>query len=181
MLTGARFIQGIGAAIECAMVLGILVNLYPEPRERAKAVGVYAFIGAAGSTIGLLIGGVLTQAFSWHWIFLINLPFGIAAVVIALTLLDEQEGLGMSKGVDIAGGLLVTAAAVLAVFGFVQSSNDGWGSPVTLSCLAGAVALAGVFVGVEERHPTPLVPKRILHSHNLMCVGAVRALFCFGS
>jgi EmrB/QacA subfamily drug resistance transporter len=181
MLTAARFLQGVGAAAECAMVLGILVNLYPDAHERAKAVGVYAFIGAAGGTVGLLIGGVLTQALSWHWIFLINLPFGVAAVVIAVTLLDEHQGLGIAEGVDIAGGLLVTGAAVLAVYGFVQSSNDGWASPVTLSCLAGAVVLGVMFVVVEERHANPLVPKRILHSHNLVCVGAVRALFCFGS
>jgi EmrB/QacA subfamily drug resistance transporter len=181
LLTSARFLQGIGAAIECSMVLGILVNLYPEPDERAKAVGVYAFIGAAGGTVGLLIGGALTQALSWHWIFFINLPFGAAAVIIALTLINEQDGLGMGSGVDIGGGLLVTAAAVLAVYGFVQSTNDGWGSPVTLGCLAGSVLLGLLFIAVEERHPTPLVPKHILHSRNLVCVGAVRALFCFGS
>jgi EmrB/QacA subfamily drug resistance transporter len=181
LLTTARFIQGIGAAIECSMVLGILVNLYPEPYERAKAVGVYSFISAAGGTVGLLVGGVLTQALSWHWIFFINLPFGVAAVVIALTLIDEHDGLGMGTGFDIGGGLLVTAAAVLAVYGFVQSSNDGWASPVTLSCLAGSAVVGVLFIAVEERHPTPLVPKRILHSRNLVCVGAVRALFCFGS
>ena len=181
MLTAARFLQGIGAAIECAMVLGILVGLYPDPHERARAVGVYAFIGAAGGSIGLLIGGVLTQALSWHWIFLINLPFGVVALVIALTVIDEHEGLGIAEGVDIAGGLLVTAAAVCAVYGFVQSSNDGWGSPVTLGCLAAAVVLAVAFVFVEEHHHNPLVPQRILHSRNLICVGAVRGLFCFGS
>jgi EmrB/QacA subfamily drug resistance transporter len=181
MLTAARFLQGIGAAVECAMVLGILVSLYPDPHERAKAVGVYAFIGASGGSIGLLIGGALTQALSWHWIFLINLPFGVVALVIALTVIDEHEGLGLSKGVDIAGGFLVTAAAVFAVYGFVQSDNDGWASPVTVGCLAAAVVLAIAFVIVEEHHQNPLVPRRILHSRNLVCVGAVRALFCFGS
>ena len=181
MLTAARFLQGIGAAVECAMVLGIIVSLYPDAHERAKAVGVYAFVGAAGGTIGLLIGGALTQALSWHWIFFINLPFGVAALIIAVTSIDEHEGLGMSQGVDIGGGLLVTAAAVFAVYGFVQSSNDGWVSPVTIGCLAAAVALAITFVVVEEHHPNPLVPRRILHSRNLICVGSVRALFCFGS
>jgi EmrB/QacA subfamily drug resistance transporter len=181
VLTAARFVQGVGAAIECAMVLGIIVSLFPDPRERAGAVGVYAFVGAAGGTIGLLVGGALTQALSWHWIFFINLPFGVLALVIALAVLDENEGLGISQGVDIVGGLLVTLAAVLAVYGFVQSSTEGWTSPVTVACLTGAVGLAIGFVVVEHHHHNPLVPRRILHSHNLVCVGAVRALFCFGS
>ncbi len=181
VLTAARFVQGVGAAVECAMVLGIIVGLYPEPRERARAVGVYAFVGASGGTIGLLVGGALTQALSWHWIFFINMPFGALALVIALTTIDENHGLGISQGIDILGGLLVTFAALLAVYGFVQSATDGWASPLVVGSLAAATGLAIGFVVVEHRHSHPLVPRHVLHSRNLVCAGTVRALFCFGS
>src|SRR4051794_13807153 len=110
VLIGARFVQGIGGATTSAVILGMIVTMFPEPREQARAIGVYSFVASAGASIGLLMGGVLTQALNWHWIFFVNLPIGIAAAVLAMRYVDGQEGIGIRQGADVAGALLVTGA-----------------------------------------------------------------------
>src|ERR687894_746686 len=110
MLVGARFAQGIGGAMTSAVVLGMIVTMYPEPREQAKAIGVYAFVASAGGSIGLIAGGVLTQAISWHWIFFINVPIGIATGVLTLRLLERDRGVGFAAGADVLGAVLITGS-----------------------------------------------------------------------
>src|SRR2546426_6338066 len=108
MLIGARFVQGIGGALSSAVILGMIVTMFPEPREQAKAIGVYSFVASAGASIGLLLGGVLTEAINWHWIFFVNLPIGVATALLALRLVEDREGIGLREGADIPGALLLT-------------------------------------------------------------------------
>src|SRR3982074_414547 len=126
MLVGARFLQGIGGAFTSAVILGMIVTMFPEPREMAKAIGVYAFVASAGGAVGLLAGGVLTQSINWHWIFFINIPIGIATAVLALRLLRKDKGIGLGRGTDVAGALLITGAMMLSVFTIVKpAAEDG--------------------------------------------------------
>lgn len=180
LLIGGRFVQGVGAAIDASMILGILVTSFPEPAERARALGVYAFVAAAGSAIGLLVGGVLTQALSWHWIFFINLPIGVAAALGGMFLVNPHEGLGFRQGVDVPGSALIVAAPTLAVYTIVKASDFGWTSGRTLGLGAGVVILLIAFVLVEARVRNPLVPLRVFRSRNLTGADLVRALFAVG-
>src|SRR5215213_10206487 len=120
MLIGARFVQGIGGAMTSAVVLGMIVTMFPEPREQAKAIGVYGFVASAGGTIGLLAGGVLTQAISWHWIFFINIPIGVATGALAWRLIENDQGIGLREGADVPGAILVTGALMLGVYTIVE-------------------------------------------------------------
>src|SRR6202048_2081041 len=149
MLVAARFVQGVGGALTSAVILGMIVTMFPEPREQAKAIGVYSFVASAGASIGLLLGGVVTQAINWHWIFFINLPIGIVPAVLALRLVGRDEGVGWRGGADIAGAVLVTSALMLAVYTIVKASDYGWGSAHTLGFGAAAVALLVAFVRGE--------------------------------
>ena len=111
MLIGARFVQGVGGAMTSAVILGMIVTMFPEPRERAKAIGVYSFVASAGGSIGLLAGGVLTEAINWHWIFFVNLPIGLATGLLALRLVKSDQGIGLHRGADVPGAFLVTGRA----------------------------------------------------------------------
>src|SRR5215218_10376784 len=122
MLVIARFIQGAGGALTSAVVLGMIVTMFPEPREQAKALGVYGFVASAGGSIGLLAGGVLTDAISWHWIFFINVPIGVLTGVLALRLVEARPGLGLSAGTDLLGAVLLTAGVMLGVYAILDHS-----------------------------------------------------------
>ena len=127
MLVVARFLQGVGGALTSAVILGMIVTLFPEPREQAKAIGVYAFVASAGGSIGLLAGGVLTQAISWHWIFFVNLPIGIATAAMALKVIEKDKGLGLGRGTDVPGAVLITSALMVGVFTIVKPAAElGW-------------------------------------------------------
>src|ERR1700685_2268044 len=142
MLIGARFAQGIGGALTSAVILGVIVTLFPEPREMAKAIGVYAFVASAGGAVGLLAGGVLTQAINWPWIFFINVPIGIVTALLAIRLLEHDEGIGLGHGADIPGAALITSALMLGVYTIVDpAAKDGWGAARTLELGAGSLAL----------------------------------------
>ena len=180
-LVSFRFLQGVGAALECAMILGIIVNIFHEPVHRKRAISVYSFMSAAGGSIGLLIGGVITANFGWHWIFFINIPIGVATITAGFFVIERYVGIGIRQGVDILGGIMVTAAGLLAVFGFVQAGYDGWVSPLTVASLASAVVLGAGFFVWESHVSNPLVPVRVLRSWNLICAGISRTMFCFGS
>ena len=125
MLVGARFLQGIGGAMTSAVILGMIVTMFPEPREQAKAIGVYAFVASAGGAVGLLIGGILTQTISWHWIFFVNVPIGIVTALLARRLLERDEGIGFGEGADSLGAVLITASLMLGVYTIVEARRQG--------------------------------------------------------
>jgi len=181
MLVAARFAQGVGGAMTSAVILGMIVTMFPEPREQAKAIGVYSFVASAGGSVGLLAGGVLTQGINWHWIFFVNIPIGIATAVLALRLLDKDKGLGFGRGADILGAGLITGALMLLVYTIVKPAADlGWGAGRTLALGAGALALLVAFVAREATARNPLIPLRIFRSRNVSGANAIQALFVAG-
>jgi EmrB/QacA subfamily drug resistance transporter len=164
MLIGARFVQGVGGAMTSAVILGMIVTMFPDPRERMKAIGIYGFVASAGGSIGLLAGGVLTEAISWHWIFFINLPIAIGTALAASRLIDRDEGAGLDRGADALGGVLVTAALMLGVYTIVKAEHYGWGALHTVGLGAASLALLAVFVVRQARIANPLMPLRVFRS-----------------
>jgi MFS family permease len=164
MLVGARLLQGAGGALTSSVILGIIITMFTEPREQAKAIGVFSFVASAGASIGLLAGGILTQGIDWHWIFFVNVPIGIATALLALRYVERDQGLGLRAGADALGGALVTASLMLLVYTILETANYGWGSARTLVLGALALVLLAAFVLRESRIPNPLVPLRIFRS-----------------
>ena len=175
MLIAARFVQGAGGALASAVVLGMIVQMFPGPREQAQAIGVYGFVASAGGSIGLLAGGVLTQAISWHWIFLINVPIGIATAALSLRLVEPRPGLGLSAGADLPGAALATAGLMLGVYTILGVADVGWGAPRTLGLGALSLALLAAFVVRQGRIATPLMPLRLFRSRTLTGANLVMA------
>jgi MFS family permease len=165
VLIGARFVQGVGGALTSAVILGMIVTMFAEPREQAKALGVYSFVASSGGSIGLLAGGVLTEAASWHWIFFINLPIGAATALLALRLVERDEGLGLGRGADVPGTVLVTGALMLGVYTILEAGDYGWGSLHTLG--AGSLTLLLAFVARQARIANPLMPLRLFRERNV--------------
>ncbi|WP_283135035.1 MFS transporter [Rhizohabitans arisaemae] len=167
MLIAARFLQGVGSAMAAAVVLGILVTLFPGTGERAKAIGIFSFTGAAGASIGQVLGGVLTDALSWHWIFLINLPIGLATIGLAIRVLPGERGAGLSAGADVIGAALVTGGLMLGIYTVVKIEEYGWLAAHTLGLGAVSLALLAGFVVRQATAKTPLMPLRIFRSRNV--------------
>jgi EmrB/QacA subfamily drug resistance transporter len=180
VLVGARFIQGIGGALSSAVILGMIVTMFPKPAEQAKAIGVYGFVASAGGSIGLLLGGVLTQAISWHFIFVINLPIGILVGWLALRLVDNPDGLGLAEGADFPGAALITLALMLGVFTILQITSWGWVDPRTIAGLLISAALIAAFVRRQGRVANPLMPLRLFSSRNVVGANTVQALLVAG-
>jgi EmrB/QacA subfamily drug resistance transporter len=181
MLIAARFLQGVGGAMTSAVVLGMIVTMFPEAREQARAIGVYSFVASAGGAVGLLLGGVLTQAISWHWIFFVNLPVGIATAIAALRLLPADKGAGLRKGADVAGAALITSALMVAVYTVVDpAAKYGWTAPRTLGLAFLAVALMAAFAIREATAATPLIPLRIFRSRTLTGANVAQLLSAAG-
>lgn len=180
VLIGARFAQGVGGAMTAAVILGMIVTMFPQPAEQAKAIGIFSFVAAAGASIGLLAGGVLTEALNWHWIFLVNLPIGIATALMARRVLVADKGIGLHRGADVSGAVLVTSALMLAVYTIVGAAEQGWTSARTLGLGAIAVALLVAFVIREQQAANPLVPLRIFRSRTVSAANAVQALMVAG-
>ncbi len=180
MLIAARFAQGAGAAFSASVVLAIIVGEFPDPVERTRAMNAYVLVTVAGGSLGLLLGGVLTQALSWHWIFIVNVPLGVATLIAGSLLLDENEGLGIRAGLDIAGAVLSTGGLMLAIYAVVTSTRYGWLSRHTLSLGLAAVVLLGSFFFLETRIATPLMPMRVLRSRGLGSSCLVRVLMVVG-
>jgi EmrB/QacA subfamily drug resistance transporter len=180
MLVGARFVQGIGGALSSAVILGMIVTMFPEPGNQAKAIGVYGFVASAGGSIGLLLGGVLTEAISWHWIFMINLPIGIFVAYAATRLVPDRAGLGLHHGADYPGAALVTVSLMLGVFTILQIVEWGWVDPRTLAGLALAAVLFGVFIHRQATIANPLMPLRLFRSRNVVGANALQALLVAG-
>jgi EmrB/QacA subfamily drug resistance transporter len=180
MLVAARFVQGIGGALSSSVIVAIIVTEFPSAHERAKAMSAYVFVAVGGGSIGLLAGGVLTQALSWHWIFFVNVPIGIATLVLGRLLIVENTGLGIRQGVDIIGSVLVTVSLMIGIYGIVTASRLGWGSSETLGCLGIAVVLFTAFVVLESRLSNPIMPLRILKLRSLTGSSAIRGLIATG-
>ncbi|MEU6014977.1 MFS transporter [Streptomyces sp. NPDC047515] len=184
VLIAARFLQGVGSAMASAVGLGILVTLFTEPGERARAIALFSFTGAAGASIGQVLGGVLTDGLSWHWIFFINLPIGLAALLVAVRVLPADRGEGRAAGADVIGALLVTAGLMLGIYTVVEVEKDGWMSAPTLGLGSLTLVLLTAFVVRQATARTPLMPLRILRSRsvsgaNLVQVLMVAALYSF--
>jgi EmrB/QacA subfamily drug resistance transporter len=179
-LIAARFLQGFGAAVSASAVLALIVVEFPEPSERIRAMSAYTFVSVAGGSIGLIAGGLLTQALDWHWIFFINLPIGIGAFVLGLVTLDRDRGLGLSRHVDVLGSALITLAAMTGIYAIVGSEQYGLTSLRTLAFAGTAVALLAAFLAVERRVRDPILPLEIMRLRSLMVACAVRALMVCG-
>jgi MFS family permease len=159
----------------------MIVTMFPEPREMAKAIGVYAFVASAGGAVGLLAGGILTQAINWHWIFFVNVPIGLATAVLASRLIDRDKGIGLSRGADLPGAVLVTGALMLGVYTIVKPAAErGWGDGRTLGLGALALALLAAFVAREATAANPLMPLRIFRSRNITGANLVQILSVAG-
>ncbi len=180
VLVAARFIQGAGGAMTSAVILGMIVTMFPEPREQAKAIGVYSFVAAAGASIGLMLGGAITQAVNWHWIFFVNLPIGIATGFLTLRLVARDRPIGVGRGADIPGAVLIVSALMLGVYTIVEASRYGWGSAHTIGFGAAALALLGAFVVREARAENPLVPLRVLRVRNSAGANLIVSLMVAG-
>ncbi|HEY2769960.1 MAG TPA: DHA2 family efflux MFS transporter permease subunit [Solirubrobacteraceae bacterium] len=189
MLIVARFVQGVGGALSSAVILGMIVTMFPKPQDQAKAIGIFSFVAAAGASIGLLLGGVITEAINWHWIFFVNLPIGIITSVLAFRLVPGDKGIGLRQGADVLGAVLVTGALMLGVYTIVKAQDFGWGSLHTLGLGAIAIALLGGFVAWEGRARQPLMPLHIFRSRNvtganlvqMLMVGGMFGMFFLGS
>ncbi len=177
MLIAARFAQGIGGALTSAVILGMIVTMFPGPREQAQAIGVFAFVASAGAAIGLLAGGLLTQVLNWHWIFFVNLPVGAITAICAVRVIGRDRGAGLRAGMDVPGALLITAAMMLAVFTIVDpAAQQGWLAAKTLGLAAASLVLLGAFIARQRTARHPLMPLRIFASRNVTGANLVQVL-----
>ncbi|HEV7133313.1 MAG TPA: DHA2 family efflux MFS transporter permease subunit [Gaiellaceae bacterium] len=176
-LVAARAVQGVGGAIASAVSLSLMMNLFTEPAERAKAMGVFGFVASGGGSIGVLLGGILTGSLNWHWIFLVNLPIGIAVVALALRLLPGGRGRPDAGRLDVAGAITVTASLMLAVYAIVNGNQNGWTSLETLGILGGGAALLVLFLLIESRVASPLMPLGLFKLRNLAIANVVGILW----
>ncbi|MDX6564324.1 MAG: hypothetical protein QOD65_4138 [Gaiellales bacterium] len=177
LLITSRAVQGLGGAVASAVSLSLTMNLFTEPAERAKAMGIFGFVASGGGSIGVLLGGVLTDLLDWHWIFLVNIPIGFAVVALSLRLLPGGRGQGSDAKLDVAGAVTVTAALMLAVYAIVNGNQEGWLSARTLGLLAVAVALLGLFLTIESRVSSPLMPLGLIRKRNVAVANTVAVLW----
>jgi EmrB/QacA subfamily drug resistance transporter len=180
MLIGARLLQGVGGAVASSVILAIIVTEFTSAADRARAMGVYAFVSAGGGSIGLLAGGALTQSLNWHWIFFVNVPIGALALLFGARLIAENEGIGLAGGIDVLGSLLVTLATMIGAFAIVKSSEFGLLSARTLGAAGLSIALLAAFLALENHLENPIMPLRILRLRMLMGSSLVRGLLVTG-
>src|SRR5688500_7114738 len=175
-LIAARAVQGFGGAIVSVVVLSLIMIMFTEPAERAKAMGVVGFVLSGGGTAGVLLGGILTDLLSWHWIFLVNIPVGIAVFTLSIYLCPSVKAPGQDRRLDVGGAITVTTALMLAVYAIVQVNEEGWTSARTLGFLGAALAVFAVFLVIEARHPAPLVPLGLFRRRNISVANVIGAL-----
>jgi len=181
MLIAARFVQGVGGAMTSAVILGMIVTMFPEPHEQAKAIGMYAFVASAGGAVGLLAGGVLTQSINWHWIFFVNIPIGAATVILAGRLLEADPRPESRTGADVPGAVLITSALMLAVYTIVKpAAEHGWTAPLTLGLGAASALLLAAFLVRQATAAEPLMPLRIFRTRALVAANAIQMLSVAG-
>ncbi|MFB7469353.1 DHA2 family efflux MFS transporter permease subunit [Kitasatospora sp. NPDC056184] len=175
-----RFVQGIGGALASAVVLGMIVTLFPDAGERARALAVYAFVSAAGSSLGLILGGVLTEALSWPWVFYVNVPIGLAAVALTRRVVPGGRGPGLREGADLAGSALATGGLMLLVYTIIKAEEYTWGDGRTLGLLAGSLALLAGFVVRQASAARPLLPLHVFRSRSVSGANGVMVLMVAG-
>ncbi len=179
-LIAARFAQGIGAAAQASVILAIIITEFPKPSERARAMSAYVFVSVAGGSLGLLAGGVLTQALSWHWVFFVNIPIGLMTFALGQFLIPADEGLGLGHGVDWIGSALVTASLMSAIYAIIQATSHGWLSAPVLGIGGIAAVLMAAFLTLEARIENPIMPLRILRLRGLVNASLVRGFLVTG-
>ena len=177
LLIAARAVQGLGGAVVSAVALSLIMNLFSEPADRAKAMGVYGFVCASGGSIGVLLGGLLTGSMGWHWIFLVNLPIGIVVYLLCVSLLPDERGSQAAGKLDMAGAATITASLMLAVYAVVDGNSAGWGSAQTVLLLGLAALLFAAFVVIESRVPAPLMPLGLVRLRNVATANVVGVLW----
>ena len=175
-----RFLQGLGASLSAGVIIAIIITEFQKPAERAQAMSVFTLVIAGGGSFGLLAGGFLTEWANWHWIFFINLPIGLATFVLGAWLINDNKGIGLERGVDVLGAVLVTAALMVGVYGIVTAADYGWTSSHTLEYVGAAMALLAVFVAVERRVANPIMPMRVLAIRTLTGATVARAFLFAG-
>src|SRR5436853_4883478 len=179
-LIGARFLQGVGAAAQASVILAIIVTEFPSVGDRARAMSAYVFVSVAGGSLGLLAGGLLTQALSWHWVFFVNLPIGVATFALGRALIRADRGLGLEHGVDWLGSLLVTASLMSSIYAIVEATAHGWISAQVLGFGGLGAALMAAFLVLEARIENPIMPLRILRLRGLVNASLVRGVLVTG-
>ncbi|HET8872973.1 MAG TPA: MFS transporter [Gaiellaceae bacterium] len=177
MLIAARAVQGVGGAVVSAVALSLMMTLFLDPAERAKAMGIFGFVASGGGSLGVLLGGILTDALDWHWIFLVNVPVGILVVVLTLLVVPGARVPTGAQRLDVAGAVTVTASLVIAVYAIVKGNEVGWVTARTLGLLALSGALLAIFLAIEARVRSPLVPLRLFRLRNIAVSNAVGVLW----
>ena len=180
VLIAARFVQGVGGAASASVIIALIVTDFPDPIERAKAMSAYIFVAVGGASIGLLVGGAITQKLDWHWIFFINIPIGLVTVALGRALIAETPGIGLDKGVDVLGSVLVTSALMMAIYAIVEAARYGWASAHTLGFGGLAIAMLAAFLVLESRIENPIMPLRILRIPGLASSTLVRGFLATG-
>jgi EmrB/QacA subfamily drug resistance transporter len=179
-LIAARFLQGVGAAAQASVILAIIITEFPQPAERARAMGAYVFVSVAGGSLGLLVGGLLTQALSWHWVFFVNVPVGAATLALGQLLIPADKGLGLRHGVDWLGSLLVTASLMSGIYAIVEATVHGWISAQVLGFGGLSILLMAAFLALETRIENPIMPMRILRVRGLVSANLIRGFLITG-
>jgi EmrB/QacA subfamily drug resistance transporter len=177
LLVGARAVQGLGGAVVSAVSLSLMMMIFTEPAERAKAMGVFGFVASGGGSIGVLLGGILTDSLNWHWIFLVNIPIGALVIALSFKLLPPASGAAGNRRLDVAGAVTVTASLMLAVYAIVNGNQEGWTSAQTLGLLGAAAALLALFLTIESRVRAPLMPLGLFRLRNLATANVVGVLW----
>ncbi len=180
VLVVARLIQGLGGALSAGVVIAMIITTFTDARERAQAMSVFTFTIAGGGSFGLLAGGFLTQAASWHWIFFVNVPIGVATLIAGAFLISNDRGIGLGRGVDVTGSVLVTAAVMAVAYTIVTAPASGWTSIHTLGLGTTSILLLGSFAGLQARLSNPIMPLRILAIRSLVGASAARGLLAVG-
>ncbi len=179
-LIAARFVQGVGAAAQASVILAIIITEFPMPSERTRAMSAYVFVSVAGGSLGLLAGGILTQSLSWHWVFFVNLPIGLATFALGQRFIRADSGLGLEHGVDWIGSILVTASLMGFIYAIVQATTHGWISAQVLGVGAVAALLMAAFVALEAHIENPIIPMRVLRLQGLIKASLVRGFLVTG-
>jgi EmrB/QacA subfamily drug resistance transporter len=177
LLVAARAVQGLGGAVVSAVALSLIMNLFTEPGERAKAMGVYGFVCASGGSIGVLLGGLLTGTLGWHWIFLVNLPIGVAVHLLCVALINDERGAAGNGRLDVAGAATITSSLMLAVYAVVDGNVAGWASLQTLVLFGGAAVLFAAFIAIEARIAAPLIPLGLFRLRNVAVANVAGVLW----